>query len=117
MRVLVRRLGNPVVLALRLAGDRRSPWGVLTVPGRISGQPRSNPVLPHRAGSRVVIPLSYGEDVQWVKNVLSAGRANLRYRDEDMALVRPRTVDLDEVAGLLPPAWQISTAACGSIGS
>jgi hypothetical protein len=50
-----------------------------------------------------VIPLSYGEDVQWVKNVLVAGQARLRYHDRDLVLHEPRVADLEELVHLLPP--------------
>jgi hypothetical protein len=100
--VLVRRVANPVVLRLGLAGGRRSPWGVLSVPGRISGVLRRNPVVPHVVGDIVLIPLSFGLGVEWLRNVTAAGGGMLRYRGRDWRLAEPRLVPFGTAAARLP---------------
>jgi len=40
-------------------------------------------------GGDYVFFLTYGSDVQWVKNVLAAGRCSLRTRGRDVALLDP----------------------------
>lgn len=102
-RQIVRRVANPFVMRFGLAGGRRSLWGVMTVPGRRSGTPRSNPVVPHVIGDTVLIPMSYGPDVNWVKNVLAAGGGTLRYKHRDWRLVDPRLVPFGSAAARLPP--------------
>ncbi len=101
-RTFIRRAVNPFVLRLGLAGGRRSLWGVMTVAGRQSGVRRSNPVVPHMVGDTVLVPLSYGPGVQWVKNVLAAGGGTLRYRGRDWELVDPRLVPFGSAAARLP---------------
>jgi deazaflavin-dependent oxidoreductase (nitroreductase family) len=101
-RTFIRRAVNPLVLRLGLAGGRRSLWGVMTVAGRRSGLVRSNPVVPHIVGDAVLIPLSYGPDVDWAKNVLAAGGGTLRYRGRDWSLSGPRLVPFGSAAARLP---------------
>lgn len=69
VRGFVTRVVNPIVLRLGLAGGRRSAWAAITTVGRRSGRQRTNPVLPHVFGGLLVIPLSYGHDVQRARNV------------------------------------------------
>lgn len=77
------RLANRVVMALVKLGiplrGSGSPMGLLTVPGRKSGLPRTTPValLPEGDGWRLMSP--YGM-VDWVKNLRAAGSANITWR-------------------------------------
>jgi deazaflavin-dependent oxidoreductase (nitroreductase family) len=102
-RGFIRRVANPFVLRMGLAGGRRSLWGVMTVPGRRSGKPRANPVVPHIVGDAVLIPMSFGPEVQWVRNVLVAGGGSLRYRGREWRLSEPRLVPFASAAVRLPP--------------
>ena len=99
-RLLVWRVANPVVMRLGLAGGRRSPWGVLSGPGRTSGVLRRNPVVPHLVGDIVLIPLSFGLAVQGLRNVTAAGGGTLRYRGLDWRLAEPRLVPFDALLEL-----------------
>ena len=91
-RAFIRRVVNPFVLLLGLPGGRRSLWGVMSVRGRKTGVERRNPVVPHIVGDVVLIPLSYGPDVEWVKNVVAAGGGTLRFKRRDWRLADPRLV-------------------------
>lgn len=102
VRRIVTRVVNPVILGLGLAGGERSMFGVITHVGRTSGRRLQNPILPHVAGDVVLIPLSYGTEVNWVQNVLAAGSADLRFRNRSLHLVEPVIVTLDDVLRILP---------------
>ena len=60
--------------------------------GRRSGAERTTPVNMFRDGDRYVIPLTYGRDSQWVKNVLAAGELDLATRGKRVRLDDPRVV-------------------------
>ena len=87
---------NPVVKRLGLAGGRRSGWGAITVVGRLSGTDRTIAILPRLSGNLVVIPRSYGSGVNWVANVLAAGRARIRHKGSVFDVIEPRLIDIDE---------------------
>jgi deazaflavin-dependent oxidoreductase (nitroreductase family) len=79
------------------------PNGVLTVPGRTTGQPRSTPLLCFPYGSRYVVAGScFGgpEEPLWVANLTAAGRATLRVRGRPVP-VTARRIRADERA----PVW------------
>jgi deazaflavin-dependent oxidoreductase (nitroreductase family) len=60
--------------------------------GRKSGRPRTTPVNMFRNGDEYVVPLTYGRDSQWVKNVLAAGELDLVTRGKRIRLAAPRIV-------------------------
>jgi len=101
-RRFVTRRFNPAVLALGLAGGARSPWAVITHVGRRSGRTHETPILPHRAGDTFVIPLSYGREVHWLRNVLAAGDATIRLHGSAVRVAEPRIVPAEDVLPLLP---------------
>jgi deazaflavin-dependent oxidoreductase (nitroreductase family) len=68
------------------------PWfGVLEHVGRKSGTVRQTALMAFERGEgRWVIALTYGPDVQWVKNVLAAGGCRMRSRGRWHTLRDPR---------------------------
>ena len=66
------------------------PWfGILTYRGRKSGKTYRTPMNVFRRGDGYVFALTYGSDVDWVKNVMAAGGCDLRTRRRDIRLVDP----------------------------
>src|SRR5689334_9642751 len=63
---------NPIVTFLLAAGVPLGANGILTVPGRKSGRPRSTPVAIIAVAGRRWIWAPFGE-VQWVRNRRGAG--------------------------------------------
>jgi deazaflavin-dependent oxidoreductase (nitroreductase family) len=67
---------NPLARLMLRAGIPLGPNGILTVPGRKSGVPRSNPVAIIEIDGRRWIWAPWGE-VHWVRNLRAAGRATV----------------------------------------
>jgi deazaflavin-dependent oxidoreductase (nitroreductase family) len=67
-------------------------FGILTHRGRETGRVYHTPINVFRRGNTFVFFLTYGSDVQWVKNVLAAGGCTLRTRGRDVALIAPELV-------------------------
>jgi deazaflavin-dependent oxidoreductase (nitroreductase family) len=65
-------------------------FGVLTHVGRRSGRVYRTPLNVFRRGDRLVVALTYGSEVQWVRNVRAAGGCGIRMRGRDYRLVDPR---------------------------
>ena len=70
----------------------RLPWfGVLEHVGRTSGTVRRTALMTfHRRPDRWVMALTYGTDVQWLRNVVAAGGGRLLSRGRWVDLVEPR---------------------------
>lgn len=64
--------------ALETAGTRGRPFGVIEHTGRTSGRRYETPVGPVRDGDGWVVPVVYGRETNWVKNLLAAGGGVLR---------------------------------------
>ena len=70
----------------------RLPWfGVLEHTGRRSGVVRRTALMTfHRRPDRWLMALTYGTDVQWLRNVVAAGGGRLQSRGRWVDLVEPR---------------------------
>jgi deazaflavin-dependent oxidoreductase (nitroreductase family) len=64
-------------------------FAILTHVGRKSGRTYRTPINVFRRGDRYLFALTYGADVDWVKNVLAAGGCEMRTRGRDVRLVEP----------------------------
>ena len=92
LRVFNRHVLNP--LTLRLAGRPGVPYGLVCHVGRRSGRRYDTPVLVGTMDGAFVVPLPYGADVDWHRNVRAAegctvvwqGRA---FRGESPELIPP----------------------------
>lgn len=91
---------NP--LMLQLAGKRFWYASVVEHTGRRSGKRYSTPVVADRVGEDVIIPLPYGTDVDWVRNVLSAAGATVVHKGETLATDTPEIIDATEALPLVP---------------
>ena len=64
----------------------------MTHRGRKSGRVYRTPINVFRRGHTYLFLLTYGADVDWVKNVVTAGGCSLRVRGHDVTLVNPELV-------------------------
>jgi deazaflavin-dependent oxidoreductase (nitroreductase family) len=82
-------------------------FGILGYRGRKSGKAYRTPMNAFRHGGDWIFALTYGSDVQWVRNVLAAGEATLEIRLRKIRLVDPE-VFVDRNRRLMPfPVRQI----------
>lgn len=91
---------NPAML--HLAGRKHFYAGVIRHTGRRSGKRYTTPVviLPAPDGG-FVIPLPYGREVDWLRNVLAAGRATVTVGGETHDAADPEVIDAAAAAPLL----------------
>ncbi len=82
-----------------LAGRRNWYAAVIRHTGRKSGKQYSTPVGAERIPDGFIIPLGYGTRVDWLQNVLAAGRATISAKGETHDVVEP---ELLEAAAALP---------------
>jgi deazaflavin-dependent oxidoreductase (nitroreductase family) len=99
VRVFNRRILNPVMA--RLAGRRYWYASLIWHQGRRSGREYVTPVVAAPAEDGFVIPLPYGEGVDWLKNVLAAGGATIEAKGKTCAVVEPEVMDAADAFALL----------------
>jgi deazaflavin-dependent oxidoreductase (nitroreductase family) len=86
----VRSLANRVFLLV--SGRWFRAYSIVRHVGRTSGRAYQNPVSAYPLGDGFVIPVLYGTQSQWVRNVMAAGRFTLRTKGRDYPLERPEVI-------------------------
>jgi deazaflavin-dependent oxidoreductase (nitroreductase family) len=95
---------NPLVIRYGLAGGAHSPWGIIEHIGRTTGHAYRTPVAPRPIEGGFEIPLAFGADVHWVKNLQEAGHARLQFRETLYELEAPEVVDAADAGSIDPSA-------------
>jgi deazaflavin-dependent oxidoreductase (nitroreductase family) len=86
------RLLNPLILSF--AGSRLLPaFAVIYHRGRRSGRAYSTPLGARPIADGFVIPLTFGKQADWFRNVQAAGGCVIRWKGSDYRLVEPEVVD------------------------
>lgn len=99
IRVSNRYLLNP--LMLRLAGHKHWYASAIRHTGRRSGKQYATPVVADRTADGFVIPLPYGTGVDWLQNVLAAGRATISSQGESYDVAQPEVIDAEVALPML----------------
>jgi deazaflavin-dependent oxidoreductase (nitroreductase family) len=74
---------------MRTAGEPGAFAAVIRHVGRVSGTAYETPVVPFPHGDRFVIVLPYGARPDWVRNVLTAGSAELTHEGHTFTVGSP----------------------------
>src|SRR5574341_2187379 len=82
---------NPLVR--RFAGRAPGPLVLLRHRGRTSGRAYVTPLIAERSADGFVIPLTYGERADWVKNVMAEGQASVCHHGVAYAATAPLILD------------------------
>ncbi len=98
IRPFTTRVINPVT---RLFAGWLPGFAILRYTGRKSGRQFKTPMNVFKRGDAYVFALTYGSDVQWVKNVVAAGGCVIRTRGRDIHLVEPE-IFVDRTGHLMP---------------
>ena len=69
---------------------------------RHSGKHYATPVVAEQTPDGFVVPLPYGAKVDWLRNLLAAGRAEVQVSGYTHAVVEPKIIDAASAALLLP---------------
>lgn len=73
------------------------PWAVIGHTGRKSGKAYRTPILGFVAHGTFVVPILYGEQSEWVKNLLAANGGTLHRAARRYELRDPRIVPATEI--------------------
>ncbi|SOX54380.1 nitroreductase family deazaflavin-dependent oxidoreductase, partial [Mycobacterium ahvazicum] len=101
VRVFNKRLLNP--LMLHMAGRKHWYASVIEHTGRHSGKQYTTPVVTERVSGGFIVPLPYGTDVDWLRNVLAAGHATIRADGRSYRVVEPEIISAESAAAELRP--------------
>ena len=80
------------------------PLAVIHHRGRKSGRSYRTPVVAFRSAAGFVVPMTYGRDVDWARNIVRAHECTLERLGHRFALQNPRIVNLKTAERRLPAA-------------
>jgi deazaflavin-dependent oxidoreductase (nitroreductase family) len=98
LRPFTTRIVNPVT---RLFAGWLPGFAILSYVGRKSGRQFRTPMNVFKRDNTYVFALTYGSEVQWVKNVQAAGGCVIRTRGRDVRLLDPE-IFVDATRHLMP---------------
>jgi deazaflavin-dependent oxidoreductase (nitroreductase family) len=95
---------NPVIR--KLAGQRHFRMAAqIRHVGRRSGRPYTTPAGARLSGDVVVIPLTFGNQSDWSRNVRTAGGCSIRLESRDYTAERPEFLSWPEAEPLIRSAF------------
>ena len=98
------RILNPAIL--KLAGRRHVGFAAqIRHAGRRSGRQYVTPVSARLAGDTFIIPLTFGNQSDWSRNVRAAGRCSIRLNGTDYRAVRPELADGEQARDVVRAAF------------
>jgi hypothetical protein len=80
------------------------PLAMICHVGQTSGRNYSTPAVAFRSSETFVIPITYGRDVDWARNVVSAHGCEIEQMGRRLTTSNPRVVDLATAGPELPAA-------------
>jgi len=95
LRTVNREVFNP--LQMKEAGQAGSWVSVVRHRGRRTGHEYETPVVVVEDGDGLVVALPYGEQADWLQNVLHAGMAGIVHDGETFPVDKPEVVPISEV--------------------
>lgn len=101
VRMFNKHVLNPAML--HLAGRKHWYASAIRHTGRTTGKSYVTPVVANPVADGFIIPLPYGTGVDWLRNVLAAGRATITSGGRTYDVVAPEIIDADSAAPKLSP--------------
>ena len=101
MRSVNRVVTNPLMMTF--AGVV-PPLAIVHHVGRKSGKRYRTPVVAFATDTGMVIPMTYGRDVDWARNLVAAGGGEIERLGKRVHLKKPRIVDSRTANRHLPAA-------------
>ena len=102
VRVFNKHVLNPPMMWL--AGRRHWYAAAIRHTGRRSGKEYATPVVADRVRDGFIVPLPYGTQVDWLRNVLAAGRATIKVGGGSYEVMQPEVIDAATAFPQLSPA-------------
>lgn len=96
---------NP--LTRRLARSSHGPFAIVRHIGRRSGKQYETPLIASPISGGFVIELTYGQDVDWHKNLLAAGGCTVIWHGKQYIIDRIETLDSETGRAAYPPPLQL----------
>ena len=102
------------VLTKPLSGGRLiGLWAIVHHVGRRSGTTYATPVATIRVDGGFLIPLPFGSETQWARNVLAAGGCTVSWHGAEHTTTDPEILAWDAARPLLPALFRLIIPVVG----
>ena len=101
LRTFVKRFVNPLLRNFAFAS--RGPFALLRHVGRRSGKTYEIPIMVWRVEDGFVIALTYGPQVDWLRNLQAAEQGSLLWHKQEYVFQKPEFIDAKTALPALPP--------------
>jgi deazaflavin-dependent oxidoreductase (nitroreductase family) len=109
-----KRIATRYLDPVLLPAVRKLPgFGVVIHRGRKSGRTYHTPANVFRRGNVYLFLLTYGSDVEWVKNILASGYCGVELRGQVVDLIEPQLITDPELRPAPPIARFIERRVAG----
>ena len=96
-----KHMTNPVWV--RFVAGRSANSALLHHVGRRSGKAYKTPLTAHKSEDTIIVPLAYGTETDWLRNLQAAGRGVVELDGRSFSVDEPEVVPVDEVVDRLSP--------------
>jgi hypothetical protein len=103
IREFNKRFTNPM-MTRSIAAGKRGNLGLIIHRGRTSGREYTTPVRIDAIPGGFLVPMPYGTDTDWLKNILAAQGALLRFQGHDITVDQPEIIDAATGLAMLSPS-------------
>jgi len=83
------------------------PFAIMNHRGRRSGRRYRTPILAFPTETGFVFVLTYGRDVDWVRNLMASDSGRLEYKGDEIPILMIRFTKYDDVRELFPYLVQL----------
>lgn len=101
LRTFVKHFVNPFLR--NFAHGSRGPFALLRHVGRRSGKTYEIPIMVWRVEDGFVIALTYGPQVDWLRNLQAADQGSLLWHKQEYVFQKPEFIDAKTALLALPP--------------
>ncbi len=91
----------------RFASSSRGPFAVIYHVGRRSGKLYETTIMVWPSRDGFVIALTYGDSVDWYRNILAAGHSTLLWHGKLYAVWKPEPLDVKTALLAFPPFFKL----------
>ena len=105
IRIFNKHITNRILR--RFASSSRGPFAVIRHVGRRSAKPYETTIMVWPMEDGFVIALTYGESVDWYRNLLAAGHGTLLWHGRVYAVGKPEPIDVETALPAFPLAFRL----------
>lgn len=100
-----KRWTNRFAMKVLRAGQPHSPYALIRHVGRSSGREYATPVITAHVHDAFIVPLAYGQSVDWYRNVRAAGGCTIEWQGQSYHVGAPAMVPAAQAIPAFPRLW------------